>query len=180
MHLTKPAGCAFQIFGFFIALFGLSSLSLGGGYTFLGIILTPLGIWMFWRGRRSPERQRDGGQKTMQPTKTIYNEAKAIADKVTTQDNFRALVRKLDTAEKRMDEANSERAYDNASHKYNLYQSAIDIVNEKYPHFSAEPQRDEKGRFVRKNPTPQRTPEEKKKEIKLPPRDESGRFIIEE
>jgi hypothetical protein len=180
MHVTKPAGCAFQIFGFFIALYGLGSLSLGGGYTFLGIMLATLGIWMFWRGRRSPERKREGGKQIKQPPKAIYNEAKAIAHKVTTQDNFRALVRKLDNAEKRMDEANSDRAYENASHKYNLYQTAIDIVNEKYPHFRAEPQRDEKGRFVGKDPTPQPTPEENEKEMKLPPQDESGRFIIEE
>jgi len=55
MHLTKPTGCAFQIFGFIIFLTGIGILAQGGGSIFLGVILTLLGAWMFWRGRRTPE-----------------------------------------------------------------------------------------------------------------------------
>ena len=57
MHLTKPAGCAFQLFGFFVCIIGLGFLGMGGGKIVLGIILAPTGAWMFWRGRRTPERK---------------------------------------------------------------------------------------------------------------------------
>ena len=57
MHLTKPAGCMFQLLGPFIALIGLACLKMGGAAVMIGIILAPLGIWMFIRGRRTPENR---------------------------------------------------------------------------------------------------------------------------
>jgi len=59
MYITKPVGIAFQLFGFLLFFIGLGLIPQGGGMTFFGIILTPLGVWMFWRGRRKPERQKE-------------------------------------------------------------------------------------------------------------------------
>ena len=59
MHLTKPAGCAFQVFGFLIALTGLGLIPQGSGKSIWGIILLVLGGWMFIRGRRTPEINKD-------------------------------------------------------------------------------------------------------------------------
>jgi len=56
MYLTKPAGIFFQLFGFFIGIAGIVLIPQGGVSTFFGIILAPLGGWMFWRGRRQKER----------------------------------------------------------------------------------------------------------------------------
>ena len=59
MYLTKPAGIFFQLFGFIICIAGMGLIPQGGGSTFFGIILAPLGGWMFWRGRRNKERQEE-------------------------------------------------------------------------------------------------------------------------
>lgn len=47
----------FQLLGPVIALAGLGFFKVGGAAVILGIICTPLGIWMFIRGRRTPENR---------------------------------------------------------------------------------------------------------------------------
>ena len=59
MYLTKPTGCTFQIIAIIFLLLGIGMISKGGGIIFFGIIFILLGAWMFWRGRRTPERKKE-------------------------------------------------------------------------------------------------------------------------
>jgi len=61
MYLTKPAGIFFQLIGALLVFLGIGMIPQGAGVTFFGIILLPLGVVMFWRGRRGPERKADKG-----------------------------------------------------------------------------------------------------------------------
>jgi len=63
--------------------------------------------------------------------KDVSGEAREIADNVTTIQQFRSLERKLENAENRMSEVESERAYENACHKHDVLQAAVDIAQSK-------------------------------------------------
>jgi hypothetical protein len=56
MHLSKPAGVFFQIFGAILALtgFGLTGQSVIGG-----LIAVAIGGWMVWEGRKPALRSRE-------------------------------------------------------------------------------------------------------------------------
>lgn len=65
MYLSKPAGCAFQLLGAFFFLAGIGMIFQGGGTTVLGILIAAASAWVFWRGRRTPEREAEQpAQKT--------------------------------------------------------------------------------------------------------------------
>ncbi len=66
MHLTKPAGCAFQCIGAFLLLAGLGSIL---SKNLIGVLILLLGGWMFIRGRRKSEinanKKADRGNSTI-------------------------------------------------------------------------------------------------------------------
>ncbi|MBL3591814.1 MAG: hypothetical protein JMN24_18865 [gamma proteobacterium endosymbiont of Lamellibrachia anaximandri] len=72
-----------------------------------------------------------GGRSNKKPERNVSHEAHEIAEKVTTIQQFRSLERKLETAENRMSEVESERAYENACHKHDVLQAAVDIAQSK-------------------------------------------------
>ena len=58
-------------------------------------------------------------------------EAQAIADEVTTPQQFRVLEKKLERAEKRLGQQYTERAYDKVCHKHEVLQVAVDLAQAK-------------------------------------------------
>lgn len=76
-----------------------------------------------------------GGSKSGSSNKklerNVSHEAHELAEKITTIQQFRSLERKLENAENRMSEVESERAYENACHKHDVLQTAVDIAQSK-------------------------------------------------
>lgn len=73
----------------------------------------------------------DSKNRNKKPEKTASLAAHEIADNINTIQQFRSLERKMETAENRMSEAESERAYENACHKHDVLQAAVDIAQSK-------------------------------------------------
>ena len=59
MRLTKPAGVAFQVIGFALAIGAL--VPLFNGFLLAAIVPLVLGGWMAWEGGKAARQQRKGG-----------------------------------------------------------------------------------------------------------------------
>lgn len=66
--------------------------------------------------------------KTAYPTE---REAQALADEVTTPQQFRALEKKLERAEERLGQQSTERAYEKACRQHEVLQAAVDLAQAK-------------------------------------------------
>ena len=78
MHLTKPAGVFFQLIGFPIVFFAVSSVLAGvvfivkdqpGGaaYLIFGLAFSVLGVWMVKEGRQPAKRGGPGAETAKEP-----------------------------------------------------------------------------------------------------------------
>jgi hypothetical protein len=93
------------------------------------VIVAVIVLWFVGKLGSGNSKGRSGSNKRSERNVSI--EAQEIADKVTTIQQFRSLERKLETAENRMSEVESERAYENACHKHDVLQAAVDIAQSK-------------------------------------------------
>ena len=82
------------------------------------------------QNKRVAQENRNTFSETKK-VKNVFVEAKEIADKIVTIKQFKSLEKKLETAEDRISNAETERAYENASHKYEVLQEALDIAQSK-------------------------------------------------
>ena len=79
------------------------------------------------RGTKSSRRQKRGGSRA----RNIQAEAEEIGSRISTEKQYRALEARVEDAADRMLESESGRAYDNASHKHSVLQTALDIAGRK-------------------------------------------------
>jgi hypothetical protein len=75
--------------------------------------------------------QKKRGRNNNKPARNVAHEAQEIAKDVKTIQQFRALQKKLESAENRMSEVKSERAYDDTCHRHDVLQAALDIAQSK-------------------------------------------------
>jgi hypothetical protein len=90
------------------------------------VILVGIVLWLFSKGGSSSTKKGKSANRT-----DIADEAEEIANKVETIKQFQSLERKLEKLEDRMDELTTEKAIENASHKYDVLQEAINIAASK-------------------------------------------------
>ncbi len=92
------------------------------------LIVALVGLWLV--GKLGSSSTKSSGNKE-KLARNVSHEAQEIAKNVTTIQQFRSLERKLENAENRMTEVESERAYDNACHKHDVLQAAVDMAQSK-------------------------------------------------
>ena len=91
------------------------------------VVLAVIALWLLGkRGGSNSTKKKASANRA-----DIADEAEDIASKVETIKQFHALERKLEKLEERMDELTTERALENASHKYDVLQEAINIAESK-------------------------------------------------
>jgi len=90
------------------------------------VILAVIALWLLGKSGGSSTKKSKSVNRA-----DITDEAEEIANKVETIKQFHALERKLEKLEERMDELTTEKALENASHKYDVLQEAINIAESK-------------------------------------------------
>lgn len=90
------------------------------------VILAVIALWLLGKSGGSSTKKGKPANRA-----DIADEAEEIANKVETIKQFHALERKLEKLEERMDELTTEKALENASHKYDVLQEAINIAESK-------------------------------------------------